>query len=292
MQVVQVKCAMVADGICRTIAGSLAGLCRVLGLPWAAVAFLHASTGATLRTQYAAVVQSRIHGLQRRCSSATGGPAPCLHAYLAGYEANDTLHQDPCLSWRPLTLNVHMWFTGIAAEDTALLEALHGTQALLQQSIAPQDAFCNNGEVDLQMLEVNNPTIVVLHYKLLYTLCHASLRACCLPICSMYGWYEACQLTAQGKARASMEAHFAALPAGLPVCSISMAPGQPDTWLLTRCTSGRTPVVMELRHSQLETPDSQVRALIELTHSASCFLRWIGTRSLTAVCGGQMSWCR
>jgi hypothetical protein len=57
---------------CSAVASSLAEVCRRLGLPWAAVAFLHASLGGAVRVQYAAVVESRVQSLQRRCSQATG----------------------------------------------------------------------------------------------------------------------------------------------------------------------------------------------------------------------------
>ena len=56
----------------REVAGSLAGVCRQLGLPWAATAFQHASLGAAVRVQYAAVVETRVQTLQRRCMHAAG----------------------------------------------------------------------------------------------------------------------------------------------------------------------------------------------------------------------------
>lgn len=63
---------------CRAVASSLAEVCRRLGLPWAAVAFLHASLGAAVRVQYAAVVESRLESLQRQRLQATGLPCSLL----------------------------------------------------------------------------------------------------------------------------------------------------------------------------------------------------------------------
>ena len=43
-----------------------------------------------------------------------------------------------------------------------------------------------------------------------------------------------------------MRACLAHLPAGLPVCALSEAPGRPGSWLLSRCSLGRTPLWVEL----------------------------------------------
>ena len=54
----------------RRIAGALAELLGRLGLPWAAALFLHASLGAAVTAQYAAVTASRRAAQQRQVAQA------------------------------------------------------------------------------------------------------------------------------------------------------------------------------------------------------------------------------
>ena len=54
----------------RRIAGALAELLGRLGLPWAAALFLHASLGAAVTAQYAAVTASRRAAQQRQAARA------------------------------------------------------------------------------------------------------------------------------------------------------------------------------------------------------------------------------
>lgn len=147
-------------------------------------------------------------------------------------------------------------------EEATSLEALHGVQQLLQQVALPQGTMPNTGKVDLQALEVHH------HHVLLDVpspaparALQAAMHACCpvsrlFPVSHVHPRKRA--FFVQSGARASMEAHLAALPAGMPLCSLSAAPAQPGTWLLTRCAMDRSPVSVELHTPCTDAPDCQV----------------------------------
>ena len=50
----------------------------------------------------------------------------------------------------------------------------------------------------------------------------------------------------QAEARAHLEKQLSGNPDGTPVVTLSMLPGCPDQWLLTRCVRGQTPHLVQV----------------------------------------------
>jgi hypothetical protein len=79
-----------------------------------------------------------------------------------------------------------------------------------------------------------------------------------------------------------MDACLARLPPGVPVCSLGEAPGAPGRWLLSRCTPGHAPVLVELpaaweggQQTQQQTPPQslQVRQPAHLARTCQACMR-------------------